>query len=402
MTNHLIETAFEILLNKLVGVSLLLMIIMAIRPFVLKYLNANVSYAMWLMVPVFLLLPIDLISDEGSSSMITIILGANPLNPIQISQQFFEGNGLQNIILMAWLSGLIISALVHIFRFKKLTLSLSKFDSSNTNLELQTSKNAKINIVNSNLVDVPAIFGLFHSNLILPKSFFSFSKINQTMILRHEMYHLDRHDHRINVIRLFIKSLFWFNPLVFIADKYCEADQEISCDLGVLQGSPKEEKKQYAKALIESASFGSQNKLVSQWKYHSLIKERVKMLKNTNTKAWHKWVAIIFSVSAIWLTNGMVMAEKSVPDNSFDDITKVATKFVMSKYPRQAAMDGVAGEVKIKFDIDNFGRLYNVDVLKSIPNGVFDQVALTAAYQWRFENNKGQKNMIYTMEYVLE
>ena len=126
------------------------------------------------------------------------------------------------------------------------------------------------------------------------------------------------------------------------------------------------------------------------------------MLKNINTKAWHKWVAIVFSVTAVWLTNGVVMAEKSVPDNSFDDITKVATKFVMSKYPRQAAIDGIAGEVKIKFDIDKFGRLYNVDVLKSIPEGVFDQVALTAVYQWRFENNKGQKDMIYTMEYVLE
>lgn len=402
MIDPLIDFIFEILLNKVIGVSLLVIILMVIRPFVLKYLNASVSYGMWLMVPVFLLFPINTISGESSSSVITIILGANPLNPNQISEQFFESDLIRRGLLMVWLFGFLASILLYVLKFKKLNRSLSCHEFSNGSLDMKFDKLSEINVVNSTVVDVPAIYGLFRSNMILPKEFSEFSKANQTMILRHELFHIARHDHRVNVIRLLIKSLFWFNPLVFIADKYCEADQEISCDLGVLQGSPKEEKKQYAKALIESASFGSQNKLVSQWKYHSLIKERVKMLKNTNIKAWHKWVAIIFSVSAVWLTNGVVMAEKSVPDNSFDDITKVATKFVMSTYPRQAAVDGLEGEVKIKFDIDNFGRTYNVDVIKSEPKGVFDQVALTAAYQWQFENNKGQRNMIFTMEYALE
>ncbi|PHS16855.1 MAG: hypothetical protein COA86_11370 [Kangiella sp.] len=402
MIDSLIESVFEILLNKVIGVSLLVIILMVIRPFVLRYLNASVSYGMWLIVPVFLLLPINIMSGESSSSVITIILGANPLNPHQISEQFFESDLIRSGILTIWLFGFLASISLHVLKFRKLNLSLSCHEFSNERLDMNFTKLSEINVVNSTVVDVPAIYGLFRSNMILPKEFSEFSKANQTMILRHELFHIARHDHRINIVRLLIKSLFWFNPLIFIADKYCEADQEISCDLGVLQGSPKEERTQYAKALIESASFGSQNKLVSQWKYHSLIKERVKMLKNTNTKAWHKWVAIIFSVSAIWMTNGVVMAEKSAPDNSFDDITKVATKFVMSKYPRQAAMDGIAGEVKIKFDIDNFGRTYNVDVIKSEPKGIFDQVALTAVYQWQFENNKGQSNMIYTMEYALE
>ena len=63
--------------------------------------------------------------------------------------------------------------------------------------------------------------------------------------------------------------------------KFVDADQEISCDLGVLKASPLSEKKLYAEALVESAGgFVNRNHLVSQWKYQSLIKQRVKMLKN--------------------------------------------------------------------------------------------------------------------------
>ena len=395
-----ISSAFDIFLNKLVGISLLLTILLAVRHFVLKYLNAAVAYGMWIIIPVFLLLPIDLVNAENTSSVITIILGENPLNPSTINQQFFENDLVRSGFFLIWLLGIAISMTVYFYRFKMLTASLSKFELKRSNHDLETSydlKFSKINIVNSHLVNVPAIFGLFKSNLILPSRFSDLPLVNQSMILRHELYHLKRNDHRINIVRLVIKSIFWFNPLVLIADKYCEADQEISCDLGVLQGSPKEERKQYAKALIESASMGSQNKLVSQWKYHSLIKERVKMLKNINTKAWHKWVAIVFSVSAIWLINGVVLAE-----NKDNRVEPTPTSIVKARYPRKAAMENVEGWVKFKFDVDNNGKPVNVVLTDAEPRRIFERDARRAIYKWSFENNKGQKGLVYTMEFKLD
>jgi len=111
--------------------------------------------------------------------------------------------------------------------------SLSDINAAVNSEQKHAGGGKNIRFVSSSLIGVPAVFGLFQSYLILPDDFFSQPDKNQQLILQHEFYHLNRHDHRINFIRVFIKSLFWFNPMFYWADKYCEADQEMSCDLGV-------------------------------------------------------------------------------------------------------------------------------------------------------------------------
>ena len=121
------------------------------------------------------------------------------------------------------------------------------------------------------------------------------------------------------------------------------------------------------------------------------------MLKNTNTKAWHKWVAVVFSVSAIWLTNGVVMAEKQ--DGSVEPIP---TLIEQPRYPRKAAMEKVEGWVRFKFDVDKNGKPYNVQLTDANPRRVFERDARRAIYKWVFENNKGEKGLIYTMNFRMK
>ena len=251
-------------------------------------------------------------------------------------------------------------------------------------------------MVHSPLISEPAVFGLFQSYLILPTNFFELLIKNQTMILNHELYHLERHDHRINFIRIMIKSLFWFNPMFYFADKYCEADQEMSCDLGVLQSSEKIDQQEYARALLESVSGTSQNHLISQWKYQSLIKERVKMLNNIKSRKWHSWVAGVFAVSAIWLTSGVVMAEKEAAKSG-----PVPIVVVESKYPRIASVEGIEGWVKLKLNIDSYGMPYEVQVIDALPKGTFDNDAVTAMRQWKFKPDGVQTDVVYTLEYKM-
>ncbi len=397
-----INLLFDFILNKAIGVSLLLIVILSIRPFVLKVTNANIAYGLWLMIPLFILLPVDLFSNNTGSGIMTIILGKNALTPSLIIKEYLQNDLIKPLAVTVWLMGFMFMSLLFIIRFKKLSLSLKHYDTQKLSFNTEQEN---INIVSSSLINEPAVFGLLKANLILPKEFSQYSLNKQNMILRHELYHLSRHDHQINFVRIFMKCLFWFNPLIYFADKYCEADQEISCDQGVLKDDDPKQRQAYAQILIESVSAHPlkqplKHRLLSQWKYQSLIKERVKMLKNISSKKWHKWVAVVFAVTTVWMANGVVMAEKSEVAEA--DVSKIATTFVMSRYPRKAAVEGIGGTVKIRFDIDKFGQPYNIEVLKSLPTGVFDKDALIAVNQWRFENNKGQKNLIYTMEYVVE
>ncbi len=395
----MIDLIFEMLLIKSIGVFIILSGLLIVRPLVQKYLNATVGYSLWLLIPVFVFLPNSLLSIDSTSSVFTIVLKDNVLNAETINKEFFESEFLRLSLCLIWFFGFVFSIGGVVFRFLKLSHSLSEYPRFNL-LPKQCKEEIlkwNVKVVTTELVGVPAVFGFFKSFLILPKDFSKLAELTKIMILRHEMYHIKRSDHHANIFRMLIKSIFWFNPLSYIADKFCEADQEISCDLGVLKNSVGMERKQYATALLESTHLGMQSRFVSQWNFQSLVKERVKMLKNTNVRRWHKWIGIIFSIFVIGVTNGVVMA-----GNGMDEKEPIPSSTIMPMYPRYAAEDGVTGWVKLKFDIDKFGNVYNLEVVDANPEKVFDRNAKVAIKDWKFENNKGQKGIFYTMKFVLE
>ena len=53
-------------------------------------------------------------------------------------------------------------------------------------------------------------------------------------------------------------------------------------------------------------------------------------------------------------------------------------------YPKEAARNGVEGYVKMLFDITKDGKPYNIRVVESVPEGVFDEVAQYAVSTWAF------------------
>ncbi len=390
---------FEILVLKTLGMTFLLLLIVSLRPWILKWSNARVAYGLWLMLPIYLIVPINFVEATSSAGVMTFILGDNSVNLLPPRNDWLSTE-IADFLLDIWIVGILMVLSVFTFRYQKLKNSLTPLSKNQISSENQQAFLAQLKsttLVNSDLIDVPAVFGFFKAHLVLPYDFSELSEKKQYMILNHEFYHLHRHDHRMNFVRVVIKSLFWFNPLFYWADKYCEADQELSCDLGVLQHSEVESRISYAKVLMESVTGKEENRLLSQWKYQSLIKERIKMLKNIESKKWHSWVAVIFASCAIWFTSGMVMAGKG------EDITveAVPTKVIPPRYPIEAVKAGIEGWVKFSFNVDTNGHPYEVKLLDAKSANLFENGARQAFYQWQFDTNKGQNQLIYTMEFTL-
>ena len=396
----MIDLIFEILILKSIGITLLTLLIIALRTFVLKWMNARVAYGLWLMLPIYLLLPVNFVEITSTGGMMMFFLGANNI-PMEVGgDDFFSHSLLVAFSLGIWGLGIIVAASLFIFRYRKLLSSLrpaEEIKMSQYPKVIGTNKLSQLKVVHSSLVDVPAVFGFIQSYLILPINFNDLSIQNKKVILSHELYHLKRHDHRFNLLRVLLKSLFWFNPIFYFADKYCEADQEMSCDLGVLEASENSDKKLYAQALLESVSGNRQNNLISQWKYQSLIKERVKMLNNIKSKKWHSWVAGVFAAGAIWMTSGVVVAENEGVELS----EAIPTEIVQPRYPRKAALEGVEGWVKVQFDLDSSGSPYDIKVLDSAPEDIFVNDSLKAVKQWKFKADGAKKNLVYTLEYKM-
>ena len=404
----MIATTYSLLISKTIGVSILILIILAIRPLILRYLNAKIAYTLWLMIPIFLMLPVNwfLVFDSAPSPSMTFLYGIRQFVSDNLMLVDNSASGIVQLVIGLWLSGLLVRLFVYWRQYQQLINSFEASDyqllKSVYNEILFDNKAFKsITIVNSSLVKVPAVFGLVNPYLILPKKFSSYPVQKQSVILKHELFHIKRKDHQINVIKVLVKSIFWFNPLFHFSDRYFEADQELSCDFSVLNQLSKSEKKHYATAILDVVSVGNQNCLVSQWQYPSLIKERVNMLKNTNQKSWYGWATLIFSSMVLLMTSYVSYAKEESKE-------AVPAKIVQPMYPLNAAIKSLEGSVRFRFNIDKTGKPYDISVVSSTPGDMFVKNAQKALEQWHFKIKEvdGQRvkqiGMLYTMEFRLK
>ncbi|ACV26204.1 TonB family protein [Kangiella koreensis] len=72
------------------------------------------------------------------------------------------------------------------------------------------------------------------------------------------------------------------------------------------------------------------------------------------------------------------------------------------QYPKAAAEKGIEGHVIFNFDVDHNGKPLNIKVSESVPEGVFDEVALNAFKEWEFAHNKQTQNLKYKLDFKLQ
>lgn len=97
--------------------------------------------------------------------------------------------------------------------------------------KLRTAIRLKDNVFQSEYVYSPFILGLAH-----PKIYIPFHLDGQTLhyVLRHENYHLQRHDHILKTAAFLLLAVHWFNPLCWLSFHFFCRDMEMSCDEHVL------------------------------------------------------------------------------------------------------------------------------------------------------------------------
>ncbi|MEO0557766.1 MAG: TonB family protein, partial [Bacteroidota bacterium] len=162
--------------------------------------------------------------------------------------------------------------------------------------------------------------------------------------------------------------------------------QELSCDQAVLQGSDKQTRLHYAKALLNASSpkptftlnqltFGEKN----------MLKERLTQLKVN--KPSHFMGRLVAALSILLLGTVLTLANAKISPAS-DHIKP--TMRVNPKYPAEAAEKGIEGTVRMSFDVDPQGSVSNINIIGSIPEGVFDHNAKLALSQWQYANPTGK------------
>jgi beta-lactamase regulating signal transducer with metallopeptidase domain len=235
----------EIVLAGLVRIELVasvaILLVLALRPFVLRRLGASVAYWLWLIVPVaaaasflparervVLLDPYaNVVIKEEQSAPTEIASPAPNTAPARVASTPVISSlpAVADLLVAVWLLGA--GAL------------LARSIVSTRRLAADPSVG-------------PALVGVFKPKLVLPVDFTTrFDTEERSLILAHEEVHRVSGHTVVNALVEFARCASWFNPLAHLAAHTLRTDQELSCDAAVIAARPTA-RRAYAEALLKT------------------------------------------------------------------------------------------------------------------------------------------------------
>ena len=124
----------------------------------------------------------------------------------------------------------------------------------------------------------PFVTGLFRPLVYLPSDFLHrFTLEEQRWVVQHELTHAARHDLWVQSLWEILRGVFWFNPIVHLAAGAMRDDQELACDQAVLSRSTNEDRYSYGRALMVGAGACLFPSLLN---FFGNQKERIAMIRN--------------------------------------------------------------------------------------------------------------------------
>lgn len=256
------EQIFLKLVNLSINASWSILAVILLR-LLLKKAPKWMSCFLWIVVGIRLIFPFSL---ESSFSLLpsaeaippTILSDSSPainsginivnstVNPM-LSQLFTpeigaSANPLQVfafIVSSIWIAGIIIMLLYAAVSYLRLKY------------KLRSSTPMYDNIRQSDMIACPFVFGIIRPTIYLP---YQLEESNLDFIIAHEQTHIKRLDHWLKPIAFFLLTVYWFNPLVWIAYICLCRDIELACDEKVVKDMKSEERKAYSKALVLSST----------------------------------------------------------------------------------------------------------------------------------------------------
>ncbi|MBL4942150.1 MAG: M56 family metallopeptidase [Colwellia sp.] len=407
MINHLVSL--------MVPLTLMLSLLLLIRAPLRKKADANTSYALWLLLPLSLILyPLELpwyyVSDLNNANIQSYLVQPSK----QIQQQLSANNLMVLALTSLWLTGvfsLVFYWMATHFNFKK-SLKIGILTKVTLSKSLNKIIPEKLTVKQSSHIHSPILMGLMKPTLLIPEDFNElYNPEQQALIINHEVCHYTHHHMWANQVALMLLALFWFHPLAWRAYAAFRQDQEHACDQVVLDQKRTKSRIQYCKALVLAAETSPPNAFTLMSFKHNgeqnFMFNRIEQIKNMSakSKAYSTTkLALIVLLSTSTLA-GISYAGNQVKQNNTLAQTQLGTQptyRVEPKYPIKAAREGTEGSVVLKFDINGDGSVSNVEVVDGKPAYVFDKTAIVAVKQWRYQaTGQAQKNTLVQLDYLM-
>lgn len=152
------------------------------------------------------------------------------------------------------------------------------------------------NVYQADFVSSPFILGVFKPKIYLP---FNMNEKDVGYVIAHERAHIKRRDHIWKPLAFLLLSLYWFNPLLWIAYVLFSRDIEFACDEKVTGELDRESRASYTEALVNA---GSRGRIIAACPLafgEVGVKARVKSVLNYKRPAF--WIIIVSIIASLIL-----------------------------------------------------------------------------------------------------
>jgi beta-lactamase regulating signal transducer with metallopeptidase domain len=147
-----------------------------------------------------------------------------------------------------WLAGalgIITKVAINGSRLRRLKASASRVslaDLDCAECDCDALRAGKVALALSEEIGSPILIGVFRPMIILPASITGWtSPAERRAMLRHELAHVARRDHYVNLFQTVLGAVFFFHPLVRYVCRQLTVEREMACDdhvVGIWRGIP--------------------------------------------------------------------------------------------------------------------------------------------------------------------
>lgn len=322
--NHLIHTS--------IAASLLIILIFILRFIFKNKINTGLQYALWLIVVVRLIIPINFQWTLEAKSSLPIsnetkIFDSSKFQQNNFNQSYskdlyqsFNSSIIQNrastvndrsssyflslsyILVIAWITGIVCMLLIFARRnicfhkeVKGSTIPYSFSDNSYNDVMKLVGLKHTIPVYLSHSLTSPCIIGIFNPVIVLTESITHNTEATK-FALMHEMIHYKQKDNFFRLLGNILCALYWFNPFVWLSVEAAKNDAELSCDSKVLQKISSKQYFNYCFTLISIAD--SSNRVITAMSTGGRkMKKRINMILKSSQNWTITIIAAIICIS---------------------------------------------------------------------------------------------------------
>ena len=193
-----------------------------------------------------------------------------------------NGNNVMTILTIVWIIGILLLATYTIISYQRL------------NRKVDTAVHYKDNIFQSENVSSPFVLGIIKPRIYLP---FNMNGQDLEHVVAHEQAHICRKDHWWKPLGFLLLTIYWFNPLMWLAYVLLCRDIELACDEKVIKKLGNEQRADYTQALV-ACSVNRRMIAACPLAFGEVgVKERVKSVMNYKKPAF--WIIILAVIACV-------------------------------------------------------------------------------------------------------